>query len=183
MSTSGAGWVHLPPEAERPKSAARIMQQYEGHGVAVPPPLDRGFPKTDARPPSAPTGEPEPHRRHRLPQEKRAQLVVHAHIREKEIDINVGAGGQRVFWLAVTACQRYLHNPGSYGQQFAGEFTPVGVLVMGDAGKPERLDNRAILRDELAGSLDAPGGAHVWIDVGDGVALSSVTSRPILGIC
>ena len=93
---------------ERPTSALNIRQRYEGHGVAVPPPLDRGFPEAPARPLSAASkseataaDSAEPRRKKKVP-----AFVIHVHLREKVVDINAGEGKQRVFWLAVIAVQR-----------------------------------------------------------------------------
>lgn len=93
--------------------------------------------------------------------------MVHVHLREKEIPINVGQGGQCVYWLAVTAVQRYVHNPDSYTYEYSGELTPKGILTQDQ----QWLDNRARIRDEIAD------GEHVWVDVGDGMPISDVTSR------
>ena len=191
-----SGWVALPAEELRPASASRIKQHYEGHGVVIPPPLHRGFPTATARPPSAPA-EPEQRTRARQ-QTKRPQLVVHVHLREKVIDINIGYGSQRVYWLALTACQRYLQVPSvptrpppqrsfgslvmscavclqdfdTYQHEFGGELTPKGVVT----AECELLDNRACIRDELHA------GDHVWVDVGDGTCphLICQVARPAL---
>ena len=151
-----AGWVAIPPEELRPASASRIRQNYTGHSLHIPRPLDRGFPAATLRPLSAPCAD-EPSRKHRE-QARRPQLVLHVHLRENVIDINIGQGTQRVYWLGITACQRYLQEFDTYEREFAKELTPRGVLT----AELELLDNHARLRDELKT------GDHVWVDVGDG---------------
>jgi len=172
MATGGAGGVQPPPEEHRPASASRIRQHYEHHGTIVPPPLDRGFPTGTVRPMSAQTADEEVvKRRHRHVATKRPQLVVHVHLREKTIDINVGPGTQKALRPALTACQRELQQYDSYQHEYASELTPRGVITE----QLERLENRARIRDELQA------GDHVWVDVGDGDPRSDVKARQMAG--
>jgi len=154
--------------SERPSSALQIRQRYEGHGIAVPPPLDRGFPDAPTRPPSAAAQRGEAASEGERRKKKVPAFVIHVHLREKVVDINAGEGKQRIFWLAVTAVQRYLADPDSYSRAFSEELTPKGVL----SANLEWIDNRALIKDELAND------DHVWVDVGDGMPISDVQSRP-----
>ena len=95
-------------EQERPSSSHRIRQTYTGHGVAVPPPLDLGFAEGVPRPPSAPAGPPPPdeaaasalaaavapsgRKSKKKPPPKR--LLLHVHLREKVLPIQVAEGKQ-----------------------------------------------------------------------------------------
>jgi len=104
----------------------------------------------------------------RSSRKKQPAYVVHVHLREKVIDVNAGAGNQQVFWLAVNAVQRYVLDHKSYTHAFSDELTPRGVL----SEDLQWLPNNGTIRDELSS------GDHVWIDVGDGVPISDVRSRP-----
>ena len=134
----------------RPASAApKIIQDFEGHGAVVPQPLDRGFVAMASRPPSRPpsrpqsasaigappAAEPEPRRRRK----NAKAFLVHAHVRDKILSINVGEGNQVIYWLGVTAVQRYVRMPDSYSSHFSQELTAKAVIS--EEGDP--LDNNA----------------------------------------
>jgi len=82
--------------------------------------------------------------------------------------ISVGEGKQCIYWLAVNAVQRYVMDENSYTRTFSEELTPKAVLDT----QLLQIDNKARIKDELQD------GAHVWVDVGDGVPISEVNSRP-----
>ena len=97
-------------------------------------------------------------------------FVIHVHLREKILSVNVGEGSQCIYWLGITAVQRYLRQPDSYSSPFSQELTPKHII----SEEGERLDNNARVRDELKPD------DHTWVDVGDGVPLSDVKSRRVL---
>ena len=156
------------------------MQDFEGHGCIIPQPLERGFVPSAPRLPSRPTtaasesgeassqqGSPSKRSGRR---KKAAAFIVHVHLRDKILSVNVGEGAQCIYWLGLTAVQRYVRQPDSYSSPFSQELTPKRVIS--DEGQP--LDNNARVRDEFNPE------DHCWIDVGDGVPLSTVKSRHVL---
>ena len=128
---------------KRPISAAGIRQDFEGHGIAVLPELERGYINGPMRPMSAARASPvdwdsgsrsvtadrpvtasdgSRRRRKKLPAE--ARMRIHVHLREKTMEVNVGTGGQCIFWLGVTGVQRYVVDPDSYTRPYSEELTP-----------------------------------------------------------
>jgi len=129
---------------------ARLEQDFHGHGLAVQPALQRGFRSAAQRPPAeAAASEVAAARRH-------PTMVVHVHLREKVMEVQCGEGSQRVFWLAVTATQRYLVDAASYSREYSAELTPKGVI----SAAFEYIAKTGRICDELSH------GEHVWIDVG-----------------
>eukprot|EP00965_Chrysotila_dentata_P012246 402305-Pleurochrysis_carterae.AAC.1 len=157
----------LVAKAPPPVSPAVIKQSYEGHGVAIPPPLDQGFPATSLRPKTEVKKDASSSRRKRSQQRPKV-LLIHVHLRDKVMPISVGEGKQCIYWLAVNAVQRYVMDENSYTRTFSEELTPKAVLDT----QLLQIDNKARIKDELQD------GAHVWVDVGDGVPISEVNSRP-----
>ena len=51
-------------------------------------------------------------------------MLLHVHLREKVLLIQVAEGKQCVFWLYVLAVQRYVVEPDSYSSPFSEELTP-----------------------------------------------------------
>ena len=141
MIGTPAGLQRRPTTAEgekRPISAAGIRQDFEGHGIAVLPVLERGYIDGPLRPRSAAraledrdggsssaTGAAasDGSRRRRKKQPAEA-MRIHVHLREKTMEVNVGTGGQCIYWLAVTGVQRYVVDPGSYTRPYSEELTP-----------------------------------------------------------
>jgi len=136
---------------------ARLEQDYAGHGIVVQPVLQRGFIGVSERPAAPPSDSGSAQR-----------MVIHVHLREKVMPIQCGEGKQRVFWLAITTVQRYLTDMASYGNTFSAELTPKRIL----SESLECISSTGRIRDELKN------GEHVWVDVGDDVAISRVRSRP-----
>ncbi len=178
MIGTPAGLPRRPITAEgekRPISAAGIRQEFEGHGIAVLPALERGYIDGPARPATAPrdtepggsSTTPDSGQRRRKKREPVPRLIIHVHLREKTMAVNAGSGAQCVFWLGVTGVQRYLVEPESYTRPYSEELTPKGVLSEDGAW----FETTSRIKDELKD------GDHVWIDVGDGVPLSVVSSR------
>jgi len=54
---------------------------------------------------------------------------LNVHVRGKAFAIACGEGKQSVYWLGLTAVQRYLQMPESYTTPFSHELTPVRVLA------------------------------------------------------
>jgi len=102
---------------------------------------------------------------------KGSAFILHVHVRDKIMSINVGEGNQVVYWLGVTAVQRYVRLPDSYSAPFSQELTPKAVIS--ETGEP--LDNNSRVKDEFTS------GMHAWVDVGDGIALSVINSRRVIG--
>ena len=142
MIGTPAGLQRRPTTAEgekRPISAAGIRQDFEGHGIAVLPVLERGYIDGPLRPRSAARALPEDRdggsssatgaaasdgsRRRRKKQPAEA-MRIHVHLREKTMEVNAGTGGQCIYWLAVTGVQRYVVDPGSYTRPYSEELTP-----------------------------------------------------------
>ena len=142
MIGTPAGLQRRPTTAEgekRPISAAGIRQDFEGHGIAVLPVLERGYIDGPLRPRSAARALPEGRdggsssatgavasdgsRRRRKKQPAEA-MRIHVHLREKTMEVNAGTGGQCIYWLAVTGVQRYVVDPGSYTRPYSEELTP-----------------------------------------------------------
>ena len=94
-------------------------------------------------------------------------FTIHAHVREKIITINAGAGNQCIYWLGASAVNRFLSQPFSYTSNFSQELTAKAVI----SEEGEHLERSARICTELSD------GEHVWIDVGDGKPLSHVRSR------
>ena len=169
------------PNPPRPASAApRLNQEFEGHGLYAPAPFDRGYRHVADRPVTA-----EQHTRRPPPGMVSAQssgaakraakaaaaavpkFAIHAHVREKVITIQAGAGNQCIYWLGASAVTRFLSQPFSYSSPYSQELTAKAVI----AANGEHLERTARICNELQD------GDHVWIDVGDGVPLSHVRSR------
>ena len=51
-------------------------------------------------------------------------MRIHVHLREKTMEVNVGTGGQCIYWLGVTGVQRYVVDPDSYTRPYSEELTP-----------------------------------------------------------
>ena len=143
MIGTPAGLQRRPMTAEgekRPISAAGIRQDFEGHGIAVLPELERGYINGPLRPMSAARALPEGRdggsssatgaaasdgsRRRRKKQPAEARMRIHVHLREKTMEVNAGTGGQCIFWLGVTGVQRYVVDPDSYTRPYSEELTP-----------------------------------------------------------
>ena len=143
MIGTPAGLQRRPMTAEgekRPISAAGIRQDFEGHGIAVLPELERGYINGPLRPMSAARALPEGRdggsssatgaaasdgsRRRRKKQPAEARMRIHVHLREKTMEVNVGTGGQCIYWLGVTGVQRYVVDPDSYTRPSSEELTP-----------------------------------------------------------
>lgn len=148
-----------PRPRSRPSSAApRLIQDFEGHGVVIPQPLDRGFLPMPKRAPSRPQSAPvEPpaaaEARGRRRRKGGAVFVINAHVRDKIISINVGEGNQVIYWLGLTAVQRYVRLPDSYSSPFSNELTPKAVYI--ETG--EALHNSSRIKDELQVSVSTTG--------------------------
>ena len=174
MIGTPAGLTRVHSSGSRPISAAGIRQEFEGHGVAVPPELVRGYMDGPIRPASAAPASREEaaaassaagrSRRSRKPVKR---LLIHVHLREKVLPISAGEGKQCVYWLGIQGVQRYVMDPDSYTRPYSEELTPRGVL----AEDGSWIDTTARIADELQD------GDHVWVDVGDGKPLSEVLSR------
>ena len=178
MIGTPAGLTRVHSSGSRPISAAGIRQEFEGHGVAVPPTLVRGYMDGPTRPASAAPasrGEqegagaaaPATAARSRRSRKPARRLLIHVHLREKVLPISAGEGKQCVFWLGIQGVQRYVTDPDSYTRPYSEELTPRGVL----AEDGSWIDTTARIADELQD------GDHVWVDVGDGKPLSEVLSR------
>ena len=143
MIGTPAGLQRRPMTAEgekRPISAAGIRQDFEGHGIAVLPELERGYINGPLRPMSAARALPEGRdggsssatgaaasdgsRRRRKKQPAEARMRIHVHLREKTMEVNAGTGGQCIYWLGVTGVQRYVVDPDSYTRPYSEELTP-----------------------------------------------------------
>jgi hypothetical protein len=125
---------------KRPISAAGIRQDFEGHGIAVLPELERGYINGPLRPMSAARALPEGRdggsssatgaaasdgsRRRRKKQPAEARMRIHVHLREKTMEVNAGTGAQCIYWLGVTGVQRYVVDPDSYTRPYSEELTP-----------------------------------------------------------
>ena len=143
MIGTPAGLQRRPMTAEgekRPISAAGIRQDFEGHGIAVLPELERGYINGPLRPMSAARALPEGRdggsssatgaaasdgsRRRRKKQPAEARMRIHVHLREKTMEVNAGTGAQCIYWLGVTGVQRYVVDPDSYTRPYSEELTP-----------------------------------------------------------
>eukprot|EP00325_Prymnesiales_sp_UTEX-LB-985_P024258 CAMPEP_0174731970 /NCGR_PEP_ID=MMETSP1094-20130205/58536_1 /TAXON_ID=156173 /ORGANISM="Chrysochromulina brevifilum, Strain UTEX LB 985" /LENGTH=529 /DNA_ID=CAMNT_0015934421 /DNA_START=17 /DNA_END=1606 /DNA_ORIENTATION=+ len=163
-----------PPQ--RPLSAApRLRQDFEGHGLTSPAPFDRGYRYVADRPLTAsssvtrlpPDSTPAGQKKGKKSSAPVPTFTIHAHIREKTLTIQAGAGNQCIYWLGATAVQRYLAQPFSYTWTFSQELTAKAVIGEDGEHLPRTDKVHEVLND----------GDHVWIDVGDGAPGSRVLSR------
>ena len=105
--------------------------------------------------------------RAKLAAKSQAVRKVHAHVRGKVMPIAVGEGKQTVYWLGVSAVQRYLRLPDSYTSPFSQELTALRVLALvpplelPSFGKAEEGDHTPRAGTAAGGSRDrTPGGSR-----------------------
>ncbi len=179
LLSASAGMVRVPPPQWPPTAEPEIRQEFEGHGLAVATPHNRGFERGRERPASAatlarkkgerpmPAERPSGSRKDKDKEPPPQPIKLHVHVRDKVVQVNAGQGLQCIYWLGLSAVNRYLFQPLSYSSQFSSELTPKRMLSSdGSILKPTHR-----ICDELAD------GDHVWLDVGDGAQPSSVSSR------